>query len=214
MANITLEQLTTHNSVIPTGFDNPANFTQPVDGSAVTGHIWSYLLQLVSQPANGQPGYKNDDYNVLGGVVAACVAMDYDDYVYARLLSDPQFGSLRRYVTNSAKAAYYYSGLGPKFSAGNPFPDYRGFGACGGFYYTAAQITQWLYTLYSGGSVRRTTGSGTSGPLVSSAGRCFSGQPPISRLDRRTRSPAGPRIPITAARAWEMEHAAATWASR
>jgi hypothetical protein len=109
--------------------------------------------------------------DILGAIIAACVGMDYDDYVYARLFSHPQFGALRRYVTDVLNSAYYYTGVGPNFSAGNPFPDYRGFGACGGFYYTADQITQWMYTLYSGASVQRATGTGSSGPLVSQTSR-------------------------------------------
>ena len=181
MASVTIGQLITHTSAIPNGFTdlsavNPSlvTFTQPVqptNGGPVTCDIWAYLLAFVSQPANGQPGYKNDDYNILGEVVAACVGMLYDDYVYARLFSDPQFGALRRYVTDVLNSSDYYTGTGPNFSAGNPFPDYRGFGACGGFYYTADQITQWMYTLYSGASVQRATGTGPSGPLVSQTGR-------------------------------------------
>lgn len=192
MGSVTIGQLITHMSGIPNGFlptnvnvmnpilvpwttfMQPANggpvTVQPTNGGPVLFDIWAYLLAFVSQPANCQTGYKNDDYNILGQVIAACVGMDYDDYVYARLFSDPQFGALRRYVTNAPNSAWYYTGAGPNFSGGIPFPNYLGFGACGGFYYTADQITQWMYTLYKGTSVQRATGAGSSGPLVSQAG--------------------------------------------
>lgn len=199
MSNVTLYQLATHTSAIPDGFTDTAVLTtipsaitvQPTNGGPVTCDIWAYLLAFVSQPANGQSGYKNDDYNVLGGVIAACTGTDYDDYVYARLFSDPQFSALRRYVTNVANSADYYSGLGPNFSAGNPFPDFRGWGASGGFYYTADQITQWMYTLYTGASVQRITGAGPSGPLVSQAALAV-------LFGRPAGTTAGPAVPPAA----------------
>jgi CubicO group peptidase (beta-lactamase class C family) len=179
--NVTLDQIITHTSAIRDGITDQSIFNaiptahtfEPTDGSRATCDIWAYLLAFLSQPADGNTGYKNDDYNVLGGVVEACVGMDYDDYVYARLFSDPQFGALRRYVTDPSNSAHYYSGLGPNFSGGIPFPDYRGWGASGGFYYAADQITQWLYALKSGANVQGPRGVGTSAPLVSADGRAL-----------------------------------------
>jgi len=175
---VTLEQVITHNSALRNGVTDQSLFTlipaanvvQPTDGGQVTADVWAYLLAYLRQPADAGPGYKNDDYTVLGGVVVALAGEDYDDYVYGRLFSDPQFTELRRYVTNTAKSALYYSGLGPGFSAGIPFPDFRGFSGCGGFYYTADQITLWLHALYAAVSVQRVTGAGAPAPLVSQAG--------------------------------------------
>jgi CubicO group peptidase (beta-lactamase class C family) len=177
VSDVTIEQLVKHQSALRNGITDPSLATlipssvtvQPSDGSHATCDIWSYLLAHVRQNADGSTGYKNDDHNFLGGIVEACVGASYDDYVYERLLPGPRFGALRRYVTNPSGSAFYYNGLGSSLSSGNPFPDYRGWGGAGGFYYTADQITDWLYALYSGAPVQRVTLSGATEPLVSSA---------------------------------------------
>lgn len=178
VGGVTIAELITHSSTLRNGFTDSsvltlipsANTFQPTNGQHVTCDIWAYLLAFLHQPADGSSGYKNDDYNVLGGIVEACSGMDYDDYVTDRLFSDPRFVDLRRYVTAPAISADYYEGLGPFLTSGNPFPDYRGWGGSGGFYYTANQITDWLYALYSRESVERISWSGPSSPLVSQSG--------------------------------------------
>lgn len=174
IGQITLKQLVRHNTKLRGGITDPsltpgATQTQPCGGQ-VTCDLWACMVALLNQPADAGTGYKNSDYAVLGAVVEQCSGMDYDDYVAVRLLSDARFASLRRYVTEPDKSALYYSGAGP-WTSGNAFPDYRGWTADGGFYYTADQITDWLHTLYSVGLVARTALDGGSAPIVSTAGR-------------------------------------------
>jgi len=190
VASVKIDQLIRHQSALRNGFTDQAPLAlipsavtvQPRDGGHATCDIWAYLLAYLRQDADAGTGYKNDDYNVLGGIVEQCSGMTYDDYIAARLFSDPRFAALRRYVTTPNKSAAYYERMSPgwgvtnafpsplAFPGGDPFPDYRGWGGAGGFYFTADQITDWLYALYTEQSVQRTAlGGATSAPLLSAA---------------------------------------------
>lgn len=178
VAAVTFDELIRHQSALPNGITDPLLFEvipggrdavsyQPSDGSHATFDLWTYMFLFLSQQASGRPGYKNDDYTVLGAVVDECTG-GYDDYVYARLFHDQRFSDIRRYVVDASRGAYYYDGTSPNWTGGVPLPDYRGWSAAGGFYTSAAQMTDWLEALYTGQPVLQVLGQA---PLVSPAGR-------------------------------------------
>ena len=172
---ISLGQLLTHSSALIDdasagqlpGWD--ALQHQPIDGSAVSYDLWAVARLLCEQAANASGGYRNNNYTLLGAVVEACAEQAYDSYVEQRLLQDDRFSRIRRHVVNPAASAsaWYYRGQPPLWSLGIPFPDYSGYSAAGGFYATAAQMTDWLHALFTGQAVAQPGGARA---MVSPAG--------------------------------------------
>jgi Beta-lactamase len=140
---------------------------QPVNGGHATWDAWTEAVLSLSQNPNAPGGYKNEDYTVLGNIIEECTG-GYDDYVYDRLFHDSRFHDLRRYVVDPNRQALYYTGNAPQFKGGIPFPDYRGFTAAGGFYFSATQITDWLHALYTRQAVSGVMGAA---PLLSQTGQ-------------------------------------------
>ena len=172
VAAVTLHQLLTHTSPLINGLGDSlknlpgyslARPKEPANGRRATFNLWPYLMLLLRQDANGAPGYKNDNYTVLGGVIEACTEMAYDEFVERRLFLDPRFDRIRRRVVAPGSSATYYQGAPPLWSTGNPLPDYTGFSAAGGWYATASQMSDWLDVLFRGTAVAGVMGAA---PLI------------------------------------------------
>ena len=162
----TLKQLATHETTLhldtlsQTIFDEiPSAVSSEPAGGKCTFNLWPYIVGVTLDTPNAAGGYNNNNYTVLGAVIASCTGMAYDEYAIARLFIDPRFSTIRTSPTTSfispgvaappTQQTIYYAGA-PNFGPGVEACDYTGHASGAGcFFGSGSQLTDWLYAVYS-----------------------------------------------------------------
>lgn len=181
---LTLRQLLTHQTTLRQGVDAsrfPGGQAQldrlvsePSGGGPAVFDWWPYFAVFLGQDADGSAGYNNQNYRVLGAVLAACTGMDYTTWMRQRIFFDNRFSHIQRMGSaDPATAVLYYpapttdsSGRPHELGPGQKMPDYTAWTGDGGWYGSARQVTDWAFALYTRQAVAQPNGLQ---PLLSQA---------------------------------------------
>lgn len=173
-ATFTLKQLITHETTLHLDTLSPnivseipsAAYVQ-VAGEPASFDVWPYVVGITLDTWNPESGYNNNDYTVLGAVIAACTGMYYDDYVAARLCVDPRFSTIRSSPPGSSPTVYYETA--PDFGPGVlPCSYVHNANGAGSLFASASQFTDWMWAVYACDSTVAGW-SGTPAPVLSQA---------------------------------------------
>jgi CubicO group peptidase (beta-lactamase class C family) len=162
--------------------------SEPVDGGLAIYDLWRRLISVLKDGgAFGGDAYKNSNYTALGALIEAMTELKYVDWVRYRVLNDTRFSLLGRRGEPDMLAAKYY-GADFAGSAGVFHSDYTNWSGNGGWYATAAQITDWMHVLYTGAPYGH-----AGAPIVSAnarswlfGGEAFGPQRPVTDASGRT----------------------------
>jgi len=147
-----------------------ANGTQPAGGTC-TFHVWPYVLGILMDTPSPNPGlafqYNNNNYTVVGAVIAECTGTEYGAYVVQRLFCDPRFSTMTPGPGPAPQPLYYNTS--PTFGPGVEACNYTGNASGAGcFSASAEQFTDWLWAVYSCDATVKSW-SGAPAPLLSAA---------------------------------------------
>jgi CubicO group peptidase (beta-lactamase class C family) len=89
--------------------------------------------------------YSNDGFSVLGAFIEFLSGVPFEDWCREKIFPSRTFDDIARRPVDMSRAARYYDvdGAG-NLTSGAFHPDYRHFGACGGWYTSARVFCEWV----------------------------------------------------------------------
>jgi CubicO group peptidase (beta-lactamase class C family) len=89
--------------------------------------------------------YSNDGFSVLGAFIEFLSGVQFEDWCREKIFPGKAFDDIARRPVDMARAARYYALDDAGNLTGGAFhPDYRYFGACGGWYTSARVFCEWV----------------------------------------------------------------------
>ena len=155
VSSITLRDLLTHTSGLrdnfwdlcgQLGLDGGKLINENAAGGKAIFDLKKVVSVILSQDCAAKvPSYSNDGFNVAGAVVEFLTGVQFEDWCRKKIFPSKAFNDIARRPIDMKRAARYYSTDGKGgFTGGNYHPDYRDFGACGGWYTSASAFCEWV----------------------------------------------------------------------